>query len=342
MAASKEINGRLSQPERHAIEESAGVVREPERWSGGREAVHVEAAPGTRDGRHRAVRRDAPERLHRREAGRVDRGAPRRHPQRAAGGDDVDPARADVDVLPDGTALGSTWSRSVPRPVTQSDPARSAIRSGASPGSVVTRVGRFVRVSSRTSPRSRWFTTHAVVPRKTRSEGPSPTWMRAVTRRCAGAIRSTAPAESSTTHTDPAPIQMLYGAWASSEIRVTTRPEPGAIRVSVPRPSSAHTEPKPVATAITGASRRTVRTTFPVRVFTFCTSERSLQATHAVEPLTARLIVGQYGPAAAQVLNAVEPGRRPDAPPADAHVTVAAIARRASAETARRRTFGTR
>ena len=56
-----------------------------------------------------------------------------------------------------------------------------------------------------------------------------------------------------------------------------------------------------MATAITGASRRTERTTFPVLVSTFCTRERSLHATQPVDPLTARVIVGQYGPAAAHV-----------------------------------------
>ena len=68
--------------------------------------MHVEPTLSARHGRHRAVGRDAPQRLHRREAGGVDGRAPGGNPERAARRDDVDPARADVHLLPDRSALG--------------------------------------------------------------------------------------------------------------------------------------------------------------------------------------------------------------------------------------------
>ena len=185
--------------------------------------MHVEPAPSARHGRHRAVGRDAPQRLHRREAGRVDGRAPGGNPERAARRRRRrSRSRRCPPAARPRPLSGSTWSRSVPRPVTQSDPASSAIRSGASPGSVVTRVGRFVRVSSRTSPRSRWFTTHAVVPVEDEIGRPVAD-LDAGRDAALSQVRSGARLrrESSTTHTDPAPIQMLYGAWASSEIRLT-------------------------------------------------------------------------------------------------------------------------
>jgi hypothetical protein len=64
-----------------------------------------------------------------------------------------------------------------------------------------------------------------------------------------------------------------------------------------------------------------------------------LHATHAVDPLTASVIVGQYGPAAAQDVNAVAPGRRPDAAPVDALATAATITSNARTETGRRTTL---
>ena len=103
----------------------------------------------------------------------------------------------------------SSRSRSVPRPVTQSDPDSHAIRSGASPGTVASRRTRFVAVSIATRPRSRWLITHARSPRKTRSAGPSPTAMRATTLRRVGSIRRTSPLRSSTDQREPSPTQRL-------------------------------------------------------------------------------------------------------------------------------------
>ena len=70
-------------------------------------------------------------------SGRCTRG----HPERAGGSDDVDSAHADLDRRLNSAGSGSSRSRSVPRPVTQSDPADHAIRSGVSPGTVVSRAG---------------------------------------------------------------------------------------------------------------------------------------------------------------------------------------------------------
>ena len=81
------------------------------------------------------------------------------------------------------------------------------------------------------------------------------------------------------------------------------------MRVSVEPESSAQTEENPYATAITGAPigidavvRRLTRSTLITRA---C----SLQATQAVVPWTASVIVGQYGPAAAQTFTRRRPGQ---------------------------------
>ena len=76
------------------------------------------------------------------------------------------------------------------------------------------RVALFVAVRIRKSVRSRWSSTHALPPENAMSAGPSPTRIRATTLFFVGETRTMRAAWSSAIHTEPAPIQMLYGAAA--------------------------------------------------------------------------------------------------------------------------------
>src|SRR5215204_6560637 len=64
---------------------------------------------------------------------------------------------------------------------------------------------------------------------------------------------------------------------------------------------------------MTGVPRRSVAVRLPVRLLTRTSRICSLQATHAELPSSARVIVGQYGPAPAQALIALAPVRSPAA-----------------------------
>jgi len=85
------------------------------------------------------------------------------------------------------------------------------------------------------------------------------------------------------------------------------------IRWSSEPESSAQTDPNPDATAMTGVRSRSDLVVLPVVVFTRMTRDCSLHAIHAESPENASVIVGQYGPAAAQILMACAPGRPPAA-----------------------------
>src|SRR5919199_2638366 len=83
---------------RDAVEPAAPVVRDPYGSVRRCEPVDVEPARRPRDRRDRPARRRHPhERVHRREAGRIDCGAPGRDEEIVAGRDEIDPARADLD-----------------------------------------------------------------------------------------------------------------------------------------------------------------------------------------------------------------------------------------------------
>ena len=143
--------------------------------------------------------------------------------------------------------------------------------------------------------------------------GPSPTASRRSTLPVAGATRSTCAAWSSATHTEPPPIQTLYAALAPNDARRVMRDVFGSMRYSVDAESTAQIAPRPLLTAITGVSRRTDVTSFPVAVFTRTTRDCSLQTTHAVLPSSASVIVGQNGPAAAHAFTVFAPGTEPSA-----------------------------
>src|SRR3954468_25007397 len=64
---------------------------------------------------------------------------------------------------------------------------------------------------------------------------------------------------------------------------------------------------------MTGVPSRSDFVVLPVFVFTRMTRDCSLHAIHAESPENARVIVGQYAPAAAQILIACASGRPPAA-----------------------------
>src|SRR4051812_6970197 len=149
------------------------------------------------------------------------------------------------------------------------------------------------------------------------SAGPSPTAMRATTRFLDGEIRNTRAPWSSATHTEPAPIQMLYAAVAPRGIRRITRARAGSTRYSVDAESRAQIEPSPAVTAITGPSSATAAVRLPLGRASRTSRDSSLHATQALSPLSASVIVGQYGPAPAHARTDAAAGMLPcPAPPA--------------------------
>ena len=125
---------------------------------------------------------------------------------------------------------------------------------------------------------------------------------------------------------------------AVESIRRRIRPLAVEMRVSVPFESSAQSDPYPSATAITGEPIRIERSTFRCARSSLTTRLSSLHASQPVVPETASVSVGQKGPAAAQVLNAGTPGRRPGAGRSPARGDAANAATRST--TALRTTVG--
>ena len=106
-------------------------------------------------------------------------------------------------------SAGSTFRRSVPRPVIHRLPRAHTIRSGVSCPSLASGVDRFVVRSILLRVVSRWLSTHPVSPSNAIAAGPSPVRTRAMTRAVLGETRTTCAAWSSATQTEPPPIQML-------------------------------------------------------------------------------------------------------------------------------------